>query len=45
MAAKLLRTVVSWVKAPFHPTLLPLTLVLMVLFSILIVNAIAHIMA
>lgn len=43
MAAKMLRTVVSWLEAPFQPPLLPLTLVLMVLFSILIVNVIAHI--
>jgi hypothetical protein len=42
-SGKLLRIVVSWVKATFHPSLLRLTLVLMVL--ILIVNAIAHITA
>jgi hypothetical protein len=44
MAAKLFRTVLSWLGAPFQPALLPLTLVLMVLFTILIVDAIAWFM-
>jgi hypothetical protein len=41
MAAKLLRTVISWLGIPFQPSMLPLTLVLMVLFTILIVDAVA----
>jgi hypothetical protein len=41
MAAKLLRTVLSWLGAPFQPSILPLTMVLLVLFSLLIVDVIA----
>lgn len=41
MAAKLLRTVLSWLGAPFQPSMLPLTLVLSVLLAIMIVDVVA----
>jgi len=44
MAAKLLRTVLSWLGAPFQPALLPLTLVLAVLLTIAAIDAIAWFM-
>jgi hypothetical protein len=44
MAGRLLRTVASWLGAPFQPSLLPLTLVLLVLFVIMLVDIAAWIM-
>jgi hypothetical protein len=44
MAAKLLRTVLSWLGAPFQPSILPLTLVLAVLLLVAITDALAWFM-
>lgn len=45
MAAKLLRTVISWLAAPLQPSVLPLTMVLGVLFVIVAVDFVAIMMS
>lgn len=44
MAAKMLRTVISWLSAPWQPSMLPLTLVLAVLLLVAITDALAWFM-
>ena len=44
MAAKLLRNAMTWLAAPFQPSILPLTMVLVVLFVVATVDLIAFMM-